>query len=168
MKGSVELRLLTEPDPVRVVDFGSKRLMTEKDVIALANVSAFAKSQGDPTHRQVSRQEIERMVAALNRTFGGNSGKMPRFLSETAAFWAGVRQNWNQLSADERNLARAYAAKTGQIRLPSAMFGKLWGLGPDAAFSRNAADVHTRLVMMTNIGIETSNLPLLMDNIFRP
>src|SRR5262245_40981328 len=39
LQNTTTLRLLTEPDPVRVVDVGERHLLTESDVVALANLS---------------------------------------------------------------------------------------------------------------------------------
>jgi hypothetical protein len=170
LKNSTFLRLLTEPDPVRVVNPRSKRLMTERDVVALANIRDFAKSEGDPRHKELSRQEIDRLVVGLDRFFDNapKAGQMPQFFSETAAFWAGVRREWPQFSAEEKNLARAYANKTWRIRMQAQMYGKLLGLTPKAALSRQMDDVSNRLIMITNIQLEISNLPILMDKIFPP
>lgn len=164
------LRLLTEPDPVRVVNSRSKRLMTERDVVALANIRDFAKSEGDPRHKELSRQEIDRLVDGLNRVFGDTpkAAQMPQFFGETAAFWAGVRQEWPQFSAEEKSLAHAYANKTWRIRMQAPMYGKLLGLSPKAALSRQMDDVSNRLTMITNIQLEITNLPILLDKIFPP
>jgi hypothetical protein len=169
MQGTFELRLMTEPDPVRVADPRSHRLMTERDLVGLVNIRNFARSEGDPVHTELSRRELDRLAAELNRLFGPQSKeRLPQFFSETAAFWTGVRQKWPQLSPEEKALARAYANKTWRIRLPAEMFGKLWGLNPRAALSRHADDVGARITMITLIGIEVSNLPILMDKIFPP
>jgi hypothetical protein len=170
IQNSTFLRLLTEPDPVRAVNSRSKRLMTERDVVALANIRDFAKSEGDPRHKELSRQEIDRLVVGLDRFFGNatNAGAMPQFFSEAAAFWAGVRREWPRLSAEEKNLARAYANKTWRIRMQAPMYGKLLGLAPKAALSRQMDDVSKRLAMITDIQLETTNLPILMDKIFPP
>jgi len=170
LKNTTFLQLLTEPDPVRVVNLRSKRLMTERDVVALANIRDFAKSEGDPRNKELSRQEIDRLVVGLHRVFGDapKAGEMPQFFSETAAFWAGVRREWPQFSAEEKSLARSYANKTWRIRMPAQMYGKLLGLTPKAALSRQSDDVYNRLVMITNIQLEISNLPILMDKIFPP
>jgi hypothetical protein len=170
IQNSTFLRLLTEPDPVRVVNPRSRRLMTERDVVALANIRDFAKSEGDPRHRELSRQEIDRLVAGLDRFFGAapKAGAMPQFFGETAAFWAGVRREWPRLSAKEKSLARAYANKTWRIRMEAPMYGKLLGLSPKAALSRQMDDVSNRLTMITNIQLEITNLPILLDKIFPP
>lgn len=162
------LKLMTQPDPVRVVDYRSRRLMTEQDVIALANIRQFAKSAGPPRHRKLSRQQIEELVAALNDAVGGNSGRMPQFFGETAAFWAGVRNAWPALDAEQRQLARAYADRTWRIQIPPRMYGLLWGLDARAATSRYADDVGARIAGITDINMQLGNLPRVMDAIFGP
>jgi hypothetical protein len=164
----LHLKLLTEPDPVRVVDGRSRRLMTERDVIALANIHRFGKSEGPPRHRDLSRQQIEELVSSLKAAVGGNTGMMPRFFGEAAAFWAGVQKAWPELDAEQRKVARAYAAKTWRIQIPPRMYGILWGLEPRAATSRYADDVGERINRIVDINMRLGNLPRVMDAIFGP
>jgi hypothetical protein len=168
MKDTIFLRWLTEPDPVRVVDPKSRRLMTETDLVGLVNIRNFAKSNGDPIHTELSRQELDRLAIELDRLFGSHpkTERLPQFFGETAAFWAGVRQNWSRLNDQEKSLARAYANKTWRIQMPAEMYGKLLGLNPKAALSRKMDDVSNRMAMITNIQLEITNLPILMDKIF--
>lgn len=160
------LRLLITPDPVRVVDVRSRRLMTEHDVIALANIRHFARSNRAPRHEELSRQQIEEMVALLRATIGGNSGNMPRFFGEAAAFWAGVQQEWPELNAEQRQLVRAYADRMWRIQIPVELYGRLWGLDPQAASSRHADDVSARIAAITDLNMLFGNLPFVMDAIF--
>jgi hypothetical protein len=167
MQNTTELRLLTEPDPVRVVDPGYKRLMTERDVVALVNIHHFAKSEDDPRHKELSRQDIDRLVAELDRTFGNypKATEMPQFFGETAAFWAGVQQEWPQLSAEERRQARAYAGKTYKALMPTRMYARLWGLDMTTAFSRRQEDVMASMVYINEVNMRSSVLSVLMDKI---
>jgi hypothetical protein len=166
LQNTLLLRLLTEPDPVRVIDLRSKRLMTERDVIALANIRHFARSQEAPRHTPLSRQQIEDMVALLKATVGGNSGNMPQFFGDAAAFWAGVQQEWPHLNAQQKQLARAYADRMWRIQMPVEMYGQLFGLDPKAAQSRHADDVSARISAITDLNMLLGNLPLVMDAIF--
>jgi hypothetical protein len=145
MHDTLELRLLNSPDPVRVVDARSRRLMTERDVVALANIRHFAKSEGAPRHRPLTHRQIEELVSVLRATVGGNSGNMPRFFGEAAAFWAGVQQEWPKLNAEQRSLARAYAGRTWRVSMPVEMYASLWGLDRAAAMNRWTSDVSTRI-----------------------
>jgi hypothetical protein len=165
---TIQLRLLNEPDPVRVVDARSRRLMTERDVIALANLHRFARSDGAPRHEPLSKQQVEQLAAALRAAVGGNSGNMPRFYSEAATFWAGVQLEWPRLSADQRSLVRAYAGRTWRVQMSVEMYGRLWGLEPQAASARRADDVSARLAAITDINMRLGNLPRVMDAIFGP
>jgi hypothetical protein len=170
LRNSTFLRLLLEPDPARVVNPRSRRLMTERDVAALGNLREFVRSSGDPRNRIFSRQELDRMIAGLDGAFGEapKAAAMPQFFAETAAFWAGVQREWPRMTAEEKSLTRAYANKTWRIRMPAQMYGKLLGLTPKAAMSRHSDDVYNRLVRITNIQLEITNLPILLDKIFPP
>jgi hypothetical protein len=160
------LRLLTEPDPVRVVDVRSRRLMTERDVVALANIRHFARSQGAPRHKALTREQIDELVSLLKATVGGNSGNMPQFFGEAAAFWAGVQQEWPNLNAEQQRLARAYADRMWRIEMPVEMYGRLWGLDPQKALSRYSDDVGARIASITHLNMLLGNLPFVMDSIF--
>jgi hypothetical protein len=166
MQNTLFLQLLTEPDPVRVVDMRSQRLMTERDVIALANIRQFARSTGAPRHQALSRRQIDEMVALLRATIGGNSGNMPQFFGEAAAFWAGLQQQWPKLDDQQRALARAYAEKMWRIQIPVDLYGRLWGLDPRTASSRHADDMSARMAAITDINLLLGNLPFMMDAIF--
>ena len=166
VQNTLFLRLLIAPDPVRVVDVRSRRLMTERDVIALANIRHFARSEGAPRHEALSRQQIEEMIALLRATVGGNSGNMPQFFGEAAAFWAGVQQEWPDLDAEQRQLVRAYADRMWRIQIPVELYGRLWGLDPQAASSRHADDVSARIAAITDLNMLFGNLPFVMDAIF--
>jgi hypothetical protein len=159
--------LLNEPDPARVVDPGSKRLMTERDVVALANIYNFAKSEGAPRHKELSRQEIDRMVVELDRAFGDHpkAGEMPQFFGETAAFWAGVRQEWPRLSEDEKRQARAYANRTYKSVPPVKLYAKLWGLDMNAAAARYLDDVSARAVYINEVNMQSIVLRKIMDEV---
>jgi hypothetical protein len=168
LHGTLMLRLLNEPDPVRVVDVRSRRLMTERDVIALANLNRFAKSSQAPRHEPLSRRQIDELVAALRATVGGNSGRMPQFYGEAAAFWAGVQREWPKLSADQKSMARAYAARMWRVQMPAEMYGRLWDLSPQASLRRQADDASVRIAAITDINASLGNLARVMDAIFGP
>jgi hypothetical protein len=64
-RGSLIQRLLTEPDPIRVVNPKTKRLMTQRDVVALANLGIFLHSHDSPKNQSFSPKEIEEAVVLL-------------------------------------------------------------------------------------------------------
>jgi hypothetical protein len=167
MQKTTELKLLTEPDPVRVVDPGYKRLMTEKDVVALANIYNFANSEGEPRHKDLSRQGIDRLVAALDRAYGNypEATEMPQFYGETAAFWAGVRQHWPQLTAEEKRQARVYADSTYKARMPVPLYAKLFGLDTNAAASRYLDDVNAVMVYINKVNMQNIVLNVLRNEV---
>jgi hypothetical protein len=145
IQGTLELILMTEPDPVRIADARSGRLMTDRDVVALANLYQFMRSTGDPQHRELSRARMNELSAALKRSVTANGGAIPQFFGEAAAFWAGVRQQWPYFSSEQRNLARSYAANTWRTSMPVEMYVGLWGLDRQAASRRWTSDVSARI-----------------------
>jgi hypothetical protein len=157
MQNTTELRLLTEPDPVRVVDPGYKRLMTEKDVVALVNIYHFAKSDGLPRHKELARQDLDRLVVELDRAYGNHqtATALPQFYGEAAAFWAGVQQQWSQLNDEEKRKARAYSDKTYKAIMPITLYAKLLGLDNNAAASRYLDDVSAVSVYIYEVSVQS-------------
>ncbi|MBO0783097.1 MAG: hypothetical protein J2P37_30140 [Ktedonobacteraceae bacterium] len=155
MQNTTELRLLTEPDPVRVVDPKCNRLMTETDVIALVNLSIFTKSKGEPHHQEVSNEAIDRVSSKLNHMFNGSKGdRMPRFLTEMASFWTGVRQEWPRLSDDEKRQVRSYSMVGYEAPFKDyKMYGRLLGLNQRAAFQRSMYDEQDAAVLIAKVGL---------------
>lgn len=137
LQNSTIVRLLNEPDPVRVVDAGGKHLMTESEVVALAELAHFSNSNGEPQHREFSRQSINNLAVELNRLFTNHAqgGQMPRFYWETAALWAGIRREWPNLNADQKRQVRVYAAKCGMVPLNDyKIYSQLLGINMYDAF----------------------------------
>jgi len=104
-------------DPVRVVDKKSGRVMTERDVIALANIHHFAVTKSSPHHHELSRQQIDDLASLVNRRIA-ETGGMPRFYGEAADYWVDVRSDWSELSTKQQRRAREYAAS--MLRLGSS------------------------------------------------
>jgi hypothetical protein len=167
IRNTTILRLLTEPDPVRVVDPKWKRLMTEKDIVALVNLSNFIRSKGEPRHQEVSRQNIDRVTVNLNHMFNDSKADwMPRFFNDTAAFWAGVRQEWPRLTDDEKRQVRAYSMVGCEAPFKDyKMYGRLLGLNDRAAFDRSMADTRDAALLIAKVnvmGTVYNNIPNLL------
>jgi hypothetical protein len=104
-------------DPVRVADEQSGRVMTERDVIALANIHHFSVTQSKPHHHELSRQQIEDLTSSLKQGFA-EIGGMPRFYGEAAEYWFDLQRDWSELSTRQRRQTREYAAS--MLRLGSS------------------------------------------------
>jgi hypothetical protein len=166
MQNTFELQLMTEPDPVRVVDVRSKRLMTKRDIVALANIRRFARSDSAPAHKELTRGQVEELASLLNRGVAGNSGTLPQFFSDAAAYWAGVRQQWPYFNAQQRSMARAYANSTWRTTMPVEMYVSLWGLDRVSASRRWTADVTARIRGQADTIGDLSRLQAVMDSMF--
>jgi hypothetical protein len=155
LKDSLELRLFTEPDPVRVANTAAKRLMTEKDIIGLVNLNNFSRStDGEPRQIEFPRHRIDRLAVELNRIFGNrpNAGRMPKFCSESAALWAGIRQEWRNLNIEEKRQARAYAGKGFKAMFPSyKMYARLLGISERSAHLRRMDDLSAVALYMSEL-----------------
>jgi hypothetical protein len=165
MQNTFELRLMTEPDAVRVVDARSKRLMTARDIVALANIRRFATSDGAPRHKELTPGQIEELASLLNRGVA-TSGTLPQFFSDAAAYWAGVRQQWPYFSAQQRSIARAYANNTWRTNMPVEMYVSLWGLDRVSASRRWTADVSARIRGGADGIGDLNRLQAAMDSMF--
>jgi hypothetical protein len=159
--GEFELKLLQEHDRIRVIDPVHKRLMTERDVAAITNIASFGLSQGDPRHKDLPRETIERLVTALDRAYGPHdkAGELPPLFSEAAAFWAGVQHEWPRLTAAEKEFVRKYCrvtwGATPDISATQQLYSRLWGLDSEQAALRSLDDTmrSTRSVSMAAMGV---------------
>jgi hypothetical protein len=153
-------RLLTEPDPVRVVAPRSKRLMTERDVVAMDNLHRFLNSQDEPRHRELSRQEIDALVIRLDRAVGRHpqSRWMPKFHTEAAALWAGIQREWRNLSAEQKPQVRTYVAKGAIAAMDYRLYGRLLDLDDIAATARRSEDMSTANIHAMGQGWITDTL----------
>jgi hypothetical protein len=151
MQNTTELRLLTEPDPVRVVDQDGKHLMTEQDVIALANLCSFiTNSDEEPRSQKVSRKKIDAITIELDRAFREDAGYMDRYFRETAALWAGIRREWPNLSAEQKRKVRAYVTHGQMAPMDEVkLYGRLLDLDDAEAFKHAAADINGASMTIT-------------------
>ncbi len=145
MRKSLELRLLTEPDPVRVTDVRSGRLMTQRDVTALANLLYFANTTAVPRHRELSPRQCDELVSLLNQGVNDTRGGLPQFFGDAAVYWAGVRQLWPYLNSEQKSFVRAYARDTWRVRMPVELYAALLGIDRASASRRWSSDVATRI-----------------------
>ncbi|MEM8779598.1 MAG: hypothetical protein AAGF26_12150 [Cyanobacteria bacterium P01_G01_bin.49] len=134
-QGTLILRLLTEPDPIRVFNPTTKRLMTEKDVIALANLGLFLKSNGSPKHQSFSPKEIDQVVGVLEPLVGsqGKARKMPMLFVIAAELWAGIQRDWSSLSVTEQQSVRDYIQHKSNKPMPLPLYSRLVGFSMDQA-----------------------------------
>lgn len=143
LQNTTTLRLLTEPDPVCVVDAGEKHLLTEKDAVALANLSYFLNSNKEPHHRDLSRQEVDNLVVKLDRFFSNRPkvNRVPRYYREMAALWAGIQREWPQLTDVQKRQVLTYVAKGNEAPMDDyLLYGRLLDLNAGDAFSHWSND----------------------------
>jgi hypothetical protein len=55
-----------------------------------------------------------------------------------------------------------------RVQMPAEMYGRLWGLSPQASLQRQANDASARMAAITDINASLSNLTRVMDAIFGP
>jgi hypothetical protein len=140
----IERELILSPDPVRVADYRGRRLMTESDLVAFANIARWVSSGGPPQHFKPTRLQIDELARLLQNVYDNydpdNPQFMPRFHSEAAEFWAGIRHEWPKLSQADRDLMRQYPQLTFQMEISDELFQRVWGLDPDDAAIRGYND----------------------------
>lgn len=120
--GSKIQRLFAEPDPIRVVNREDGRLMTERDIVALANLSVLAET-GEFPDSEWSPGQISKIASHLNALVGtvpdSRHMHMPPLWAMAAPFWAGVKKLWPDFDAKERQTVRSIVAKPIDV-IPSA------------------------------------------------
>jgi len=130
-EGRLFERLINEPDPIRLVDRKTKRLMTQRDIVALANLGIFIKSDGLPKHHSFSSEEIDEAVVVLTRIL--EPQRMPILFLAAAELWAGIQHHWSALSASEQQSVRNYIQDQSDQPLPTHLYSQLFGISSDAA-----------------------------------
>lgn len=144
MKNKLELRLLTEPDPVRVVDPGGKRLMTHRDLVAIANLNIFMRCYaGAPEEQTFSAENIDALTRQFDKLYGDHreARKMPEFMTLAAALWAGLQREWPEMDRDEKLAARDYVRYGAMRPMPRPLYVRLIGLSENQAADLRARDI---------------------------
>ena len=99
----------SKADPVRIADKRSGLKMTERDVIAFANLHHFARTGSAPRHHDLSRDQIDKLTYHLDRALSESGNRMPRAYAESAELWANIQRSWSGLSTDKRTEVREFA-----------------------------------------------------------
>lgn len=170
-QGGLILDLLTEPDPVAVVDPVKRRIMTHKDVAALAHLQTLAKTKSPPPPRKIAPGALEEAARQLAGIFGAQAGRpLPFIFTIAAELQAGVAQNWRTLSESERAEIFAYLEKGSQDPMSPALYAKL--LDIPLASAREFADLEAlegyraRMNARINAYLGVTSDALLLQSIF--
>lgn len=116
-------------DPVLVADRRRQRILTTADVQAIVSMRKFANSQTSPRDiPQATAEEIEKESDG-DQDVIDKGGYLTDLGCEAAAFWTGVTQHWENLSAGEKSTVRKYAklGLKGQGTLPDKLLLSLVG-----------------------------------------
>jgi len=151
-KNPTELRLISETDPPRILDRKHKHLMTQGDVVALANLIVFTGSQGDPHRTAFSRQQIDQLAAGVERSFRTGPGDdfffMPRYYFEASALWAGILREWRTLAPWEKSQVRNYSAQGIMAPMDERIYAKLLDLSPGDGFLHKTDDMQSAISVL--------------------
>ena len=149
----IRFRLISETDPPRILDRKHKHLMTQGDVVALANLIVFAGSQGDPHRTDFSRQQIDQLAAGVERSFRTGPGDdyffMPKYYFEASALWAGILREWRGLTPAEKLQVRNYAAKGKMAPMDDKIYAKLLDLSPVEAYLHKHDDMGSAISVLS-------------------
>ncbi|MES9945840.1 MAG: hypothetical protein ABW080_12855 [Candidatus Thiodiazotropha sp.] len=144
-QGSRIQRLLAEPDPIRIVNRENGRLMTQRDVVALANLSTLAKT-GHLPQSAWPAVKIDEIVAHLDALVGTAPNSehlhMPPLWAIAAPFWAGVKQLWPKLSAAQRQEIRKAIAQPIDVTPSVSLLAAILELSP-----QDAKELHANYMM---------------------
>jgi len=149
-KNPTELRLISETDPPRILDRKHKHLMTQGDVVALANLIVFTGSQGDPHRTAFSRQQIDQLAAGVERSFRTGPGDdfffMPKYYFEASALWAGILREWRALTPAEKLQVRNYAANGRMAPMDDPkLYARLLDLSPGDGYLHKHDDIQSAI-----------------------
>jgi hypothetical protein len=159
-RGGKIQRLLTEPDPIRVVNRENQRLMTERDVVALANLSVLAETGRLPRSAWPAAK-IDEIVAHLDRLVGTAPNSehmhMPPLWALAAPFWAGVKQLWPNLSTAQRQEIRKAIAQPIDVTPSVRLFQVILELPPQEAKKLHATYMSANSsARITRIGLQAT------------
>ena len=120
--------------------------------MALANLIVFAGSQGDPHRTAFSRQQIDQLAAAVERSFRTGPGDdfyfMPRYYFEASALWAGILGEWHTLTPGEKTQVRNYATKGIMAPMDDKLYGRLLDLSPGDAYIHHHDDMNSAIMRL--------------------
>lgn len=126
--------MLTQSDPVVVFDPRTLRLMTRRDLDAIASLDLLAKTGKLPQPQKPSSEDIAKAIDMLNRAFGPQgTAPLPVNVALAAELWAGLRQHWPALSAEERHRVRDHIRGGLHGALPAALYRRLLGVSSPEA-----------------------------------
>lgn len=144
-RDTLHLRLLNEPDPARVADYKSRRLMTERDVQAAVSLEVFRRRGGAPKPRPMTRDEIDYAVKTFNRSVDhGNRRRIPMYLALAAELWSGLEREWPRLKNAERRAVRRTVHRRSLIPLKRRLLVRLIGVSEKEAKKLYAMEVNSR------------------------
>lgn len=144
MQNKLELRLLTKPDPVRVVDPGGKRVMTQGDIVAIANLNIFLRCYAGPPEQQIFlADDLDKLARQFDEMFGNHpkARKMPEFMTNAAALWAGIQREWLELDEDEKLAVKDYIRHGAMRPMPRSLYVRLIGMSENEAADLRARDI---------------------------
>jgi hypothetical protein len=141
-RGTLLQRLLAEPDPIRVADPRTKRLLTARGVEALTNLHLFLKAGGAPRHRPLTDAELDAVAKALDEAFGAHpdARDMPLLFHLAAPFWVGVQREWAGLSEADQAAVRQYIQHTAARPMPAELYARLLDLTEEEGASLRRRD----------------------------
>jgi hypothetical protein len=162
MQNTAELKLWNEPDPVRFFDTATRRIMTERDVVALANLIVFAGSDEEPRHRNLSFQEAETFVR--ERLCDISRSGVSAFFSEAGILWAGIRQQWAHFTAEEKRKARFYVQRGRGNIMSVNQTAKVLGIDRWAALDRTTKGMADTFIGAGETHLKQSDVLRVMKN----
>jgi hypothetical protein len=154
--------LINEPDPVRFFDAATRRIMTELDVVALANLIVFAGSDGGPRHRNLSFQEAETFVR--ERLCDLSRCGVSVFFNEAGILWAGIQQQWPHFTAEEKRKARFYVQRGRGNIMSVNQTAKVLGIDRWAALDRLTSGMADTFIGASETHLKQSDALRVMKN----
>ncbi len=127
--GSFIQSLTDEVDPIVLADAKSQRIMTRADIIAVIQIRHFVENGGSPAKKAYSEADIANETARYHAHFVDGALKLPFQAGLAAELWAGLRQNWRQFNAAEKDQLRQFLASgAGLSSMDADVLQRLWGI----------------------------------------
>lgn len=139
--GSFIQSLSDEVDPIQLADAKSERIMTQGDVLGVLNITHFLRHGGEPTEQSFAATEIDELIASFRREFVEGYKSLPYRAGLAAELWAGLHQNWNRLTAEQKDAVRTYLSDARfTIRLDIPTYQAWLGMSYEEALAYEKDD----------------------------
>ncbi|MGV6876694.1 hypothetical protein ACUSIJ_29010 [Pseudochelatococcus sp. B33] len=129
-RGTLLRKLLVEPDPVFVAHWGSRRLMTQRDLDAILYLDELSNTGKLPRSGRIDSAKRARAITLLKRFEAKGMPPLPLSTVIAAELRSGIERHWSGLSPAKRKQVVNYLKQGAKAPMPGALYSQLLGVSP--------------------------------------